>query len=316
MVSKDQGDSNMTNKQLNRKVLIKIAINFIKKYISIYSLKSLVSLLSSLRKKRVDLWKILLDTSNARFALSISGMSAFYPLLLRILSTTSLNEKYQAGVAGAISSLWLTIDPVRSRTTTISQMVFMRTLYYAIRAFIYEKDIKEHHQISDVDRLDGIKKPIDSKKVEHSNHVIVRSSNSPKLQFLRHLAHSNRILIIHLVCHFSFGYPRYMTKSFYKTLVDLTASHGRHAYNNFRGLSDAIAFFASCKTIHPMEFNKTDMNSLDYYQHWENKLPVGDKLKSLLQQVSTVKSSYTPGVKHYSLLCSMQHPRESKYQLQ
>lgn len=123
---------------------------FANRFVTAYSAKSLISLLQyflTLRTKKSGpfIAATLFDASNVRFALSVSMFSYLYHVLKKKLTKDASDSKASAKsfIAGSLASLCFLIDSKKNRST-ISHMVFVRTLYFGVRAFVYTSSTTAH----------------------------------------------------------------------------------------------------------------------------------------------------------------------------
>ena len=70
--------------------------DFLKRFLTTYSIKTLLSFLSILRKKRRDFSLVVSDSSNARFALSISLFSYLYHRIKEKLAGLLPDNRYSS----------------------------------------------------------------------------------------------------------------------------------------------------------------------------------------------------------------------------
>jgi hypothetical protein len=158
----------------------------------IYLLKTLLTLVK-------DRKLVLFDLSTFRFAFSIAGFSSIYPLLKELLGGR-VRKQYIPAVSGSIASLFLLADQDNSRTATIAQLVFVRTLYFSVRAVTYNK------------------RPVDSSKLK------IRDSNTKVVSFIRksidlHGDHIMWCFVAYVIVYTTYNFPKYISKSYFKGLA-------------------------------------------------------------------------------------------------
>ena len=230
----------------------KILKKTLRDFLIYFSSKSLLNLLQSkfIRKSKFD------GFDNLKFALSISLISPIYAVTSHLTSSNFL--------AGTISSLALTLDR-SSRSSTISQMVFVRVIYYLIRLNIYSSDT-------------STPKP----------------STSPTLTNLRKFIHkygeyTTWSALAFYITYTCFAYPERVTKSFFSSLIKVTASRNRmgpHPNRVVRSLSRVIRELSSFDTRHEMELVPPGQSSLIHLQTWTRKCQ-GSRIGEALGAVSS-----------------------------
>jgi hypothetical protein len=271
------------------------ATNWILKGSKIYCAKTLLSILLSFRKKDASLWPILFNRSNLQFATSMSGISAFYNLLKSIL-IGKIHTKYIPAISGSISSLLLLLDRDSKRTGSIAQFVFVRTIYFMIRAFVYKAAPK-------------------LKSEKHRNFTVhVRSSKNVLVQWMRDLIDQYGHFIVWLyssctICYTSFVVPEYLTKSTYRMLLWTTNSYGsfgKNAEKYVRGMSKLIRALEAIPNTKSMELIPQHTTSLQHYLNLK-KVSTGE-LKDALVQIKEIETFLSPDSRHKLLFDSVQHP--------
>ncbi|KAI8900721.1 hypothetical protein BC833DRAFT_240271 [Globomyces pollinis-pini] len=115
-------------------------INWIKKFLSFYSINTLLTIISKYKKHRIT--NLLLNLKSFRSALALSGVTAIYHILKltlpKLLGINGKSSKLVNFTAGALSSLCFYFDPNQSRIQTIYTMIVVRTLHFGIRSLMYK----------------------------------------------------------------------------------------------------------------------------------------------------------------------------------
>ncbi|KAJ3320110.1 hypothetical protein HDV06_005675 [Boothiomyces sp. JEL0866] len=271
---------------------------FVQRFGIYYTIKILISFV----RKRKNGFKMI-DSSNARFATMMAGFS-LYPLLVQLLP----NYSQKHFIAGCLSAIWLIVDKDQKRTATISQMIFIRTVYFVIRAWIY-KGVKET----------GLKELPDSKaegphEESHQKELELRSSKSEIVNGFKKLVHLYGDHIIWAssafhICFTAFNFSEYLSKSYFKSLVYITGSYerfGPDAANIIKGMSNIIKY----GTRHPE--NLPDIpagkTTLEFLNEFEKTLPSNEEGRSFLKSVDAIKGALPITVRHNKFICAMQHP--------
>ncbi|KAJ3320111.1 hypothetical protein HDV06_005676 [Boothiomyces sp. JEL0866] len=273
---------------------------FSKRFALLYILKTLLSLVGRLKNGKTNLKSVLLNISNAQFAISLSGVSSFYPLLLHILRKQGFREDYCPGLAGGLSSLWLLADRDSKRTRTISSLVFVRTLYFLIRAVVY---VEPNAHVRDIEHLP-------SKEVEpvlHDHQTKVRTFGNKYIQYLVNSVHYTGhwwIWIANSVhaCTLQYPYPELMEKGYYNTILKLMAVSNRYGPKYepvVEQVSKATKYFIDNGVDQCIPIETT---SLEYLL----------KLKSnpeLDKAVDIFKGLVDPLAHHSRVCCVLHHPQ-------
>ncbi|KAJ3316111.1 hypothetical protein HDV04_000321 [Boothiomyces sp. JEL0838] len=272
------------------KLYLHTIFKFINRFGIYYGLKTLLSLIQILRKSKHLNWQVFLNAPNMRFAVSLAGMSSFYHLITEIFP-----GKYKYFVAGALSSLWMGVNKDRKQTGNISQIIFIRTLYFLIRAFVYE----DSEQVKDD---------------EHGHKLKLRKSSNSLLEKLKRFIDENGDYTIWMVgafyiCYCAFVYPEYLTKPYLSSLVYITGGYSRYgdkAIYLIEKLSKLIRFSSN----HPLEI---PLNKSKKSKEYVADLVTEFKRKGYTEHLEALEgiSSSLANTKHERLFCAMQHPTQS-----
>ncbi|KAJ3320113.1 hypothetical protein HDV06_005678 [Boothiomyces sp. JEL0866] len=277
-----------------QKLYLQTIFKFINRFGIYYGLKTLLSLVRLLRKsKKIDA-HLLVNIPNIRFAVSLAGMSSFYHLISEMYT-----GKYRYFLAGGLSSLWMIVDKDRKQTGNISQIIFIRTLYFMIRAFVYEKPAQEVKQ---------------DETLEHSHKLTVKKSSNQLISKMRKYIDENGDYTIWMIgafhiCYCAFVYPEYLTKPYLSSLVYITGGYSRYG-DNALYLIEKLSKLIRFSSINPSEIplNTTKL-SKDYIQDLVSTF----KAKGYTEHLEALEgiSSSCSSAKHERLFCAMQHPTQS-----
>ncbi|KAJ3276897.1 hypothetical protein HDV01_002952 [Terramyces sp. JEL0728] len=274
-----------------QKLCLQTIIKFVNRFGIYYALKTVLSLIRLLRKSKKINRNVLLNIPNIRFAISLAGMSSFYHLIAELYQ-----GKYKYIVAGGLSSLWMVVDRDRKQTGNISQVIFIRTLYFMIRAFVYDKP-KEEIKHED----------------EHKPALQLRKSEDKLTSRLRRYIDENGDYTIWMVgafhiCYCAFVYPEFLTKPYLSSLVYITGGYSRYGDNAIyliEKLSKLIRFSSKNPLAIPLNHKQTS-------KAYVNDLMSVFKEKGFdehLEALGGIAASCT-NAKHERLFCAMQHPTQ------
>ncbi|KAJ3276900.1 hypothetical protein HDV01_002955 [Terramyces sp. JEL0728] len=271
---------------------------FVQRFGIFYTIKILISFV---RNRKTGLR--LLDSSSSRFATTLAGFS-LYPALVQVFST----HKSKHFIAGCLSALWLVADNDDKRTATISQIVFMRTVYYVIRAWVY-KGVKETG-LQEIPKANADPNEAES----HHKELELRKSKYGIVNKFKQLVHLHGDHIVWAssafhICFAAFNYSEYLSKSYFKSLVYITGSYerfGPDAANIIKGMSNIIKY----GTRHPGKLPDipAGKTTIEFLNEFGKGLPKNEEGDAFLKSVSAIKGALAQNVHHQKFICAMQHP--------
>jgi hypothetical protein len=266
---------------------------------TLYTIKTLLSVLYYLRNPKGSFLKVLLNSSNFQFATSLAGLSAVYRYLKAKLKGF-LDDRYVPLVAGSFSSLLLMLDRDSGRTRMLSQLVVIRTFYYLLRAYVYKSN------------------PALKSEPRHTAQLQVRESTNAVERFIRNTIHSLGHYIVWVYCSFkvcytSFVEPEFMTKSFYRTLLWTTNSRrsfGKNAETYVRGLANLNRALVALPDVSKIEHVPSSVSSVMHYRNIKEN--ASGALKDSLVQIQDIESFLDSSAHHDWFCCSAQHPKHTR----
>ncbi|KAJ3301409.1 hypothetical protein HDV03_000878 [Kappamyces sp. JEL0829] len=275
--------------------------NWIKKFLSLYGIKTALSLLGWARKGRPSLLHCCFDASNARFALAYSSYSFLFHALKPRAAKMVGQEKPAVVLSGSLASLCLLIDRDDSRSEAISQLVFIRTLYFAVRAWLYAS--------GDADMA------LEAKSLhDREPHLKLRASSSTWTKWMRTFIHRHGLyatwsFVAWVICYRCFVKPDHVTKEFFNALITVTSFKkrtGKEADQIVRGMARLSQFFVSQPSRDPIELIPPTATSIG---HIESVMQSGTALqKQALAPSSKIVAVLDPDIRHSRLMCAIQHP--------
>ncbi|KAJ3276899.1 hypothetical protein HDV01_002954 [Terramyces sp. JEL0728] len=283
---------------------------FSKRFALLYSLKTLLSLVGFIKNRRGKFSSAIFNISNAQFAISISGVSSFYPLLLHLFRKLGISSDYCPGLAGAVSSLWLLADRDDKRSRTISSLVFVRTLYFLIRAVVYvEPTDKQHEGDSAENSSDKLPTEAERQATQlHDHQTKVRIVGNQFLQSIVNTVHYSGHWMIWIAnsvhaCTLQYPYPELMENGYYNTILKLMAVSDRYG----RNYEPVVA--------------KVSQTTKYYIQNGIDQcIPAGTTSLEYLNSLNTpeigkavemFKGLVDPSAVHSRLCCVLHHPQEA-----
>lgn len=265
---------------------------FSKRFGVIYLLKTIFSLIKARKLSPID-------ASNARFATSIAATSTVYPLLKQNL-IGRLQPMHIPFVAGSLSSLLLRIDTDSTRTGTISQIIFVRTAFYLIRAFTYSNP--------------GGRFFIGDREKKLS----IRNSNSRVIIAIRKIIDMNGghiiwIIFAYIIVFTTFNYPNYVSKSYFKGLVYISGcykKYGKMAESMVYNSGMLLQNLHAKRHLQALERIPESKTSIDYLT--QTKDSIKDPLiKADFLKIMVFTDFIPPSIHHDYLQCVFSHPHHS-----
>ncbi|KAJ2997003.1 hypothetical protein HDV02_005947 [Globomyces sp. JEL0801] len=265
-------------------------INWIKKFLSFYSINTLLTIISKYKKHRIT--NLLINLKSFRSALALSGVTAIYHILNltlpKLLGINGKSSKLVNFTAGALSSLCFYFDPNQSRIQTIYTMIVVRTLHFGIRSLMY--------------------KPKAYLKSEtHKQQLALRSYKNKKVRMVQKLIDRYGNVTI-------FVYPKYLAKSYVNSL-NFVADH-QHRYGKdfntvLRGISSIVIYLASQPASHPLNWIPVNKSTKSHL----SDLLVDSKSKDMVQDFRGLLKVLDDNIHHDRLLCAAFHPNETSCEL-
>ena len=266
----------------------------LRRFLLLYSGQSLLLAIKFyLKSKSIDK-SVFFNASNARFAISIAGLSSSFQFWKSMLQ--GLSPVYKSAIAGALSAPFLMLDGDGQRSAMISQAIFTRTVYFMIRMFVYEPAMPGSTQ---------------------NSKIQVRKSSNQFSKMLRKIIdkYGNWIVWIALayrVCYASWVTPELLRKSYYDQLVYITGSNkrlGRDAKKFIRGASVLNNALEVLPNTHSLEKIPSGVSSHAHLEQYLRKLDHNSNLWSALDNIKDI-SKYLPSqtAHHDNLSCLIQHP--------
>jgi hypothetical protein len=240
----------------------------LKRFGTLFLLKNLLSLLS---KRKLPTKAIL---SNLQFAIVITGFGTTFSAL-----------KKNPVVAGCIASLWILVDWDRKRTATIAQILVIRSLFFALRAWIYD---------------DSKLRLSRSKIVEKIRSLLDRWGS----QFVW-------VTTAFHICYTNFVNPDYFTRSYFGFLIymlDGVNRFGPNADQILKSFSRLNHILVRFPTPHRMEFIPPDISSKDHILSISREL-TGTEMGACLDTVKEIVHVMPVGIHHDRFGCAMLHPQ-------
>lgn len=202
-------------------------LQFLRRFSLLYFVKGGFALLTG--SKTLDkLLNVLFNKCNALFALSLAGMSSSYSIIKEYLTGKT---EYAKAIAGSISAFWLLLDPDQTRTSTISSILFVRAIHFAINSLVYKTP---GPMISTTPKL----------KVRNTSSRICN-------QIIKIIDNYGAYLIwIYISFHINitlFLKKSYLPKSLYKSLFNVAAHperYGKNYQHILQGIADLSIYLS------------------------------------------------------------------------
>jgi hypothetical protein len=219
--------------------------------------------------------------SNLYFAISLTGFGTTYSVLKKRLPFWS----------GCIASLWLLVDKDKKHAASLAQILVLRTLYFAIRSWIYEQE---------------------------TTGIQVRKSNIACVSLITKVLHQYGstlvwILSAYRICYTNFVNPDYFTKSYFGFLIYMLDGKNRFGVNadgilrNFSRINHLLVCYPH---RHPIEFIPPDTATYHHIVQWKNELK-GTEIGTCLETTEQITKLLPPGIHHDRFGCANLHPQYS-----
>jgi hypothetical protein len=291
-----------TSKHRKLKLVKGFLIHFFQRFASVYGLNTLFSILIAYRSSKIIFVEFLFNKSNIQFAASIAGLSAsnrYLQLIFDGLKTRSLIPM----ISGGLSSLFLLIDRDNKRSAMIANLLVVRSLFFTVRAFTYEKPVGVHDDHYNL-------------KIRPSKHLMVVRLR----KFIDSVGHLFIWSSISTIFSYScFTSPTYFSvvilitkKSFFKSLLSISASYkrlGKNCYKHVLGTANLNHFLKKQLIPHDIEMVRDGTTSLEHLRLFKK---IGDgNLQEIIQDIKDLEHLLPPGIKHKRFMCAVQHPGQS-----
>jgi hypothetical protein len=259
-------------------------VRYSKRTTQLWVLKSLLSLLSKRKLSRT------VALSNLNFAVAFAGLGTTYDFLKK-----KLHSDHGFFLSGMIASLWILVDRDRGRTASFAQILVVRTLYFAIRAWIYEPN------------------PKNRKEITLRNHGESSVSQTVRVLLDKYAASCIWVATAFRICYTNFVNPDYFTRSYFDFLIYMLngkVRFGEKANESMRALSKVWHILAQEKEPLSLESIPSTSTSADHIEKWINK-STDMNLRSSLETASNITKAMPPMIHHDHFGCSMLHPQYS-----
>jgi uncharacterized membrane protein len=257
-----------------------------KRTLELWIIKSALSLISKRNLSRD------VALSNLNFAVAFAGIGPTF---------TFLKKQYDSDLgiflSGMIASVWVLLDRDRGRSASFAQILVVRSLYFAIRAWIYERNPKNSKEVS----------------VRNSNQSKSSVSQIIRVALDHYAATCIWVATAFRICYTNFVNPDYFTRSYFDFLIYMLngkVRFGDNANQSMRALSKVWHHLAREKEPLSLEYIPSQSTSVDHINHWID-LTTDPTLRTSLETASKITKAMPPLIHHDHFGCAMLHPQYS-----